>query len=137
MPCTHAEAPRRSILLIDDDELVAGSLRDHLLSKGWAVDVALEPDTAATYLRGAQYGVVVIDPYMTGGVHAAGTSLIADIRASQPGSSIIVLTGYGSLDLARSATADPSTLLLCKPQSVTDLSALIQRIPSTSSERSL
>ncbi|HEY2324195.1 MAG TPA: response regulator [Thermoanaerobaculia bacterium] len=137
MPYLNAEAPRRSILLIDDDELVAGSLRDHLLSKGWAVDVALEPDAAAGYLSGGQYGVVVIDPYMTGGVHAAGTSLLADIRASQPQSSIIVLTGYGSHDLARSASADPSTMLLSKPQSVTDLSALIQRIPSTSLERSL
>ena len=130
MPYTNAEAPRRTILLIDDDDLVAGSLRDYLLSKGWSVDVALEPDAAAGYLRGRQYGVVVVDPYMTGGLHAAGKSLLADIRASQPKTSIIVLTGYGSPDLARNVSADNSTLLLVKPQSVTHLSELI-------SERSL
>jgi DNA-binding NtrC family response regulator len=137
MPHTGAETPRHTILLIDDDDLVAGSLRDYLLSKGWVVDVALEPDAAAAHLRDRQYGVIVIDPYMTGGVHIADASLIGDIRASQPQSSIIVLTAYGSADLARSAAADASTLMLNKPQSVTDLSEMIQRIPSTSFERSL
>ena len=137
MPDTNAGTPRRTILLIDDDDLVAGSLRDYLVSKGWAVDVALEPAAATVYLRGRQYGVVLVDPYMTGGVHTPGASLIGDIRVSQPQSSIIVLTGYGTADLVRSASADPSTLLLSKPQSVTELSDLIHRIPSTSPERSL
>lgn len=137
MPQRNAETARRTILLIDDDDLVAGSLRDYLLSKGWAVDVALEPAAAAAYLRDREYGVVVVDPYMTGGVHTPGASLIGDIRASQPQSSIVVLTGYGTVDLARRASADSSTLLLSKPQSVTDLSELIQRIPSTFAERSL
>lgn len=137
MPYTNADVPRRTILLIDDDDLVAGSLRDYLISKGWVVDVAVDPDAAAAYLRGPQYRIILIDPYMTGRVHTAGKSLIEDIRASQPQSSIIVLTGYGSADLARSVSADRSTLLLSKPQSVTDLSELIHRIPSNSPERSL
>jgi DNA-binding response OmpR family regulator len=44
----NALLPKASmaILLIDDDELIAGSLRQVLASSGCDVDVALEPCTA-------------------------------------------------------------------------------------------
>jgi DNA-binding NtrC family response regulator len=124
----------RPILLIDDDELIAGSLRDYLLARGWDVHVALEPAAAVARMAERQYGIILVDPYLTGSIHSDNDVLIETIRTLQPRSSIIVLTGYGSSTILQAAAADESTTLLFKPQSILHLSDLIHRIPMSSSE---
>ena len=123
-----------SILLIDDDEFIAGSFRDYLLRRGWVVDVAVEATAAEELMVKRQYAVIVVDPYFTGSMHAGSDTLLATIRVRQPRSSIIVLTGYGAAGLLETASADASTTLLFKPQSVTSLSDLIERMPISSTE---
>jgi DNA-binding NtrC family response regulator len=134
-----APAPQApAILLIDDDELIAGSLRDYLVAKNLRVDVALDAASAAVLMSERQYGTIVVDPYLTGGVHSANASLVAHIRFLQPASRIIVLTGYGSSTLLHAAETDDATLLVFKPQSVPGLSELIHNIPARiPGERSL
>ena len=114
------------VLLIDDDELIAGSLRSYLVMSGCQVDVALEPSVADRFLERYAYGVVLIDPYLTGGVPGENGELLERICARQPGASIIVLTAYTSPALARAAAACKVTALLTKPQSVVFLKSLIR-----------
>jgi DNA-binding NtrC family response regulator len=112
------------VLLIDDDELIAGSLRQYLCRQGVDVDVAVEHDAATKMMRAQRYGVVVVDPYLTGGVHLEEQELIDSISSLQPAAEVIVVTGYGSPELAQRAT-DSKLSLLAKPQSVVALSELI------------
>lgn len=131
-------AERLPILLIDDDELIARSLRDYLVAKGLRVDVALEASSAAALMAGGDYGAVVVDPYLTGRLHCEEGSLVVTIRAMQPRSTIIVLTGYGSSALLHAAATDDDTIVVAKPQPVPVLSELIHSIPiRKTSERSL
>jgi DNA-binding NtrC family response regulator len=136
-PALPAERP--PILLIDDDELIARSLRDYLVAKGLHVDVALEPSSAGALMALRQYGAIVVDPYLTGGIHNnVETSLVGTIRSLQPHSTIVVLTGYGSPTLLHAAASDESTIVVSKPQSVTGLGELLHNIPiRKSNERSL
>ena len=90
---TNGPAP---ILLIDDDEFIAGSLRDYLRAQGVCVDVALELAAAETLMRGRRYGIIVVDPYLTGGVQRENAKLLRTIRGLQPGVPIMIVTGYGS-----------------------------------------
>ncbi|MGH7485905.1 MAG: hypothetical protein ACREMY_09945, partial [bacterium] len=55
----------QKILLIDDDELIAGSLRQYLCTQGWSVDVALEASTAESLMGERRYDVVLVDPFLT------------------------------------------------------------------------
>lgn len=112
------------VLLIDDDELVAGSLREYLVKNGRQVDVAVDIDASAGLMDERQYGVIVVDPYLTGRQHD-DDSLLHAIRASQPAASLIVLTAYGSPSLATSAERLHAAALLEKPQSVMFLSDVI------------
>ena len=115
---------RARVLLIDDDELIAGSLRQYLAREGCDVDVAVEHSAATTLMRSNHYGVVVVDPYLTGAVHKDDGEMLDDIAMLQPRASVIVVTGYGSPELTRMAgTAKLS--LLAKPQSVVALSEMI------------
>ena len=135
---TNTSSAQTRVLLIDDDELIAGSLRRYLLTQDFAVDVALEPASAARLMASSSYSVVVVDPYLTGEVVHATDALIETVRRLQPLASLIVLTGYSSPAVRLAATANGAAAVLSKPQSVTCLGDLIHNIPlHGSSERSV
>ena len=78
---TSTSPPRTRVLLIDDDELIAGSLRRYLLTQGCDVDVALEPASATKLMASSRYAVVVVDPYLTGEVVHASSALIPPFKS--------------------------------------------------------
>lgn len=122
--------PRRgAILLIDDDDFIAGSLRDYLTSSGWSVDVAVDAASAQERMTSTQYAVVLVDPYLTGALHAAHQPLLDRICEQQPSATIIVLTGYASPALTRDAARVAA--VLSKPQPVVALSNEILRTLET------
>jgi DNA-binding NtrC family response regulator len=108
----------KSILLIDDDDLIAGSLRQVLQMEGWEVDVAVDRPSSAALMTNRSYDLVLVDPYLTGGLHGEGGDLIAHVRTLQPEANLVVLTGYRSPDLDRSASDGRVSAILTKPQSV-------------------
>jgi ActR/RegA family two-component response regulator len=72
-----------------------------------------------------QYGVIVVDPYLTGHAHPRDHSVLETIRTLQPDAALIVLTAYGSPALAASAARLHASALLAKPQSVTSLNDFV------------
>ena len=127
----------KSILLIDDDDLIAGSLRQLLLSESCAVDVAVDSLTAREMMSKQPYDIVMADPYLTAGVHADGCGLIENIRTMQPGARLVILTGYSSPELARSAADGKISALLAKPQSIPFLSQFLVGMPQETIEPSI
>lgn len=121
----RAQGCHDRILLIDDDELVANSLRDYLVRGGSVVDVAPEAVSAARLMSASSYDVIVVDPYLTGAVHEGETRLLLSIRSMQPNAAMIVLTGYASPELAQLAGREGATAVLTKPQPVPALSAFV------------
>lgn len=113
------------VLLIDDDELVAGPLRHYLSVRGADVDVALDRRDAEARMQVTRYDVIVVDPYLTGAVHDDDAALLAAIGTLQPEASTIVLTAYTSPELARAATTRSVLSFLTKPQSVVSVADLV------------
>lgn len=113
------------ILLIDDDEFIAGSLRDYLTRLGWDVDVAVDPDSAQALIAVGEYSVVVIDPYFTGGVSIDHAALLQAVCSSLNHASVILVTAYGSPELSRIADECGVVSTLRKPQSVMALTRVI------------
>jgi DNA-binding NtrC family response regulator len=118
----NATAPTKAgkVLLIDDDELIAGCLRQYLALQGYDVDVAVEQVSATALMRVQPYQVIVVDPFLTGGVHQVSTALIDDITLLQPQAEVMVVTGYGSPELSQLAR-NARLSILHKPQSVVAL----------------
>jgi DNA-binding NtrC family response regulator len=127
----------KSILLIDDDDLIAGSLRQVLLSENCGVDVAVDAASARTMMTKQSYDIVMVDPYLTGGVHRDGCALVQGVLTLQPAASVIVLTGYSSPELAQSAADGKITALLTKPQPVPFLCQFLVGMPVDSIETSI
>jgi DNA-binding NtrC family response regulator len=127
----------KSILLIDDDDLIAGSLRHVLLSENCEVDVAVDSATARKMMARQGYDIVMVDPYLTGGVHGDGRDLINGVLTLQPAASVIVLTGYSSPELAQSAADGKIAALLTKPQPISFLCQFLVGMPVDSIETSI
>lgn len=113
-----SRAPR--VLLIDDDEVVIGSLRRYLAAQGSHVEIATDPTVAA-----GEFDVVVVDPYLTGARHDGAPSLIATARTSQPRASLFVLTAYPSNEINEIAAAHDVVAVLTKPQSIVYIADLV------------
>jgi DNA-binding NtrC family response regulator len=120
------DGTRQRTLLIDDDELISGSLRQYLVLQGCAVDVAVTPAASEGLMAVNRYSTVIVDPYLTGGIHHDSAELLDRVCALQPHASVIVLTAYSSEALASAAVRCRVTALLRKPQSVVDLERLIR-----------
>lgn len=122
---TDTGGARQRVLLIDDDESIAGSLYQYLLAQGCDVEVAVDSASAEVLMEARQYDVIVVDPYLTGGVLHEDGALLSLVRSRQPASALIVVTGYGSTTLTTSAAQERAIAVLTKPQSVVSLSELV------------
>lgn len=125
MKSASATERQRRVLLVDDDELIAGSLRAQLQTQGCFVAVADERIHAEELMRESSYDVVLVDPYHTGAMGDDSGALVDLVRQLQPRAYLIVLTEYASPLLARAATERGVAALLAKPQPVAVLSQFI------------
>jgi two-component system response regulator RegA len=137
MSASTPSCERQKVLLIDDDELIAGSLRQYLISQGCDVDVATEPRAAEDLMGERCYDVVMVDPYLTGGILREEDALVTAIRALQPSASLIILTGYASPALALIAGRERATALLTKPQSILFLGQFVAGASQSAASRAL
>ena len=124
-PTTNTLGAGPRVLLIDDDEVIAGSLRTYLSGNGCAVDIAADRGEAEGLMTANRYDVVVVDPYLTGAIHGDQDTLLTIVRTLQPAASKIVLTAYDTPELAQAVTDAGSARLLIKPQSVVSIGDIV------------
>jgi DNA-binding NtrC family response regulator len=111
--------------LIDDDDTVAGSLRQYLAMQGCDVHVAVDGESARAAMRSGAYDAIVVDPYLTGAIHGETDAFFSSIGELQPFAATIVLTAYPSPELSRAAAGCRPAAVLTKPQSVVYLGELV------------
>ncbi|HEX7828825.1 MAG TPA: response regulator [Thermoanaerobaculia bacterium] len=116
---------RLRVLLIDDDDVIAGSLRQYLATRDCDVTVAVDRDSAMLRVAAQEFDVIFVDPYLTGAVHDEHAALITAARSRQPHASLIVLTAYASREIAQAAREHRALAVLTKPQSVVFLGDLV------------
>lgn len=124
--------PAPTVLLIDDDEMIAESFRVLLEDRGFHVEVVRSVRAALTRLGGANVDVIFVDPFMSGAIPFVPSDSIAQLRRLQPHAKLVVLTWYGTSALEQSVRAVPPSELLQKPQSLTTLAAMVERAVSVS-----
>ena len=111
------------ILIVDDEELMTDSLRQHLVHDGYSVD------TAAT-------GAEAIERFDQGGHHLAicdlqlpdmdGLEVMRHIKDARPMTDVIVVTGYGTVPLAVEATKAGAFDFVQKPFDFEELQLKVQ-----------
>ncbi len=114
-----------SLLLVDDDRRVLESMADWLRSLGYRVDVAASYGTALAALeKKKNYEIVLTDIRLGDG---DGFDLLAWCRQNVPQTSVILLTGYGTVESAVEAIHAGAFDFLTKPLIDEELEMAIER----------
>lgn len=89
------------ILIIDDDEAIRKSLAFLLKRTGYEVETCSAPDDAVGLVRNNPYQLILMD--MNYGISTTGEegiALLRKVKVFQPDTPVILITAWGSIDLA-------------------------------------
>jgi len=118
------ERSRNRILVVDDDPLIRGSLYEMLKGQRYDVEMAADGAEAMDHLKRREFQLVLSDWKMP---QVDGLSLLAHIRGQYPDISVVLITGFGTINSAVEAIRQGAFDYLAKPIQPEELEAVIQR----------
>jgi two-component system response regulator RegA len=114
------DAEQRTLIVVDDDDTFRSQLLRALTRRGFAARGASNADEALALARDESPEMAVVDLRMPG---ASGLDLVRELKAIDPTTTIVVLTGYGSIATAVEAMRLGAAHYLSKPADVDDILA--------------
>lgn len=119
---------RQRILVVDDEEPILFAIRDYFEPLGWQVDCAQELEEAEALLSHIRYTLLIADLRLSGIHSNEGLELIRFVRERSPWTRVIVLTGYGSVEIEMEAVVRGVDAFLQKPQPLAALAEIAARL---------
>lgn len=115
--------PRR-LVIVEDDEAFARTLKRSFERRGYDVRVAHDPDELTALLADFRPGYAVVDLKLGG---ASGLVCVQQLRAADAAMRIVVLTGFASIATAVEAIKLGASYYLAKPSNTDDIEAAFGR----------
>ena len=119
------DSDRPTLLLVDDDEVFRGVLARALTRRGFAVTAAADVIEAEALAASQPPEYAVVDLKMPGD---SGLVLIEKLMALDPGTRIVMLTGYASIATAVEAIKLGATHYLAKPADADEIVAALHKV---------
>jgi DNA-binding NtrC family response regulator len=116
-------AARPRILVVDDEENIRLTLAAILEQEGYVVDVAASQSEALVQIETSIYDAVVTDLRLGDG---DGLSIADALQGVAPGTPVIIITGYASLESAMRAVQQRVYQYLTKPSDLDQLKVAIR-----------
>lgn len=116
--------PGQKILIVDDDETVADSLRLVLRDAGFEVKTAPSFAAATAILENTVFDLVITDLRLA---DASGIELTKHVKKTVPDTEVILMTAYGSLDVTIEAIKAGAYYYLEKPYTRDRVLTLVDR----------
>ena len=114
------------ILILDDDPSVARIMQTALSHKDFMIDVMAEPTQMEAQLQTRPYHIVILD-YIIPGLESE--KVLGWVREYQPTASIIVVTGYPTIDSAINCLRAGTFDYLTKPFQIDAIAARGDALP--------
>lgn len=120
-------APKRHVLVFDDNDAILKLVQEILADEGYAVTVAATPDEARGALGGQHVDLALVD------VAGYGSELVRDLRKHDPALPIFLFTALGIREANTALRSLPyeGIGLILKPFDTDDLLATIRQALST------
>jgi DNA-binding NtrC family response regulator len=113
-----------SILILDDEAAVRTSFALYLAKKGFAVTEAGSLAEARAAMMSQSVDGLLLDVRLPDG---SGLDWIREVRESQPGTAIVVMTGIGDIPMAVQAMREGADHFVTKPVNMTDLEVFLRK----------
>lgn len=111
------ELVRRSILVVDDEEIIRSFLFE-VLSEDYDVSLACDGDEAIEQLREKRYDVIITDLKMP---RVSGEEVVKFACDNDARSRVIVISGFSSLYTVSQSINNGACAFLSKPFSIKEL----------------
>lgn len=121
--------PARSLLIVEDDERLRDRLERALRERGYETRTAHDYDSALRAAREDSPEYVLVDLRMPGS--QTGLDVIREVKAIDPATVVVVLTGYGSIATAMEAVRLGAAHYLTKPADIDDIVKAFARSPES------
>jgi DNA-binding response OmpR family regulator len=112
------------ILILDDDPAVGRVIQSALARKDFTIEAVSDPQLMEARLQEKPYHIVILD-YVIPGLESE--QLLGWVRTHQPDASIIVVTGFPSIDSALNCLRAGTFDYLTKPFQVNQLQKVVMR----------
>lgn len=112
------------ILIVDDEEIVGKRLGPALERSGYRVEVLQSGEAAIERLRQKHFDIVVSDIRMD---EVDGLDVLEAAQQSSPGTQVILMTGYATMEVAREALVKGAFEFIAKPFQPKELRKLIEK----------
>jgi len=110
------------ILVVDDEEEIREGLELLLSSEGYHVTGAGDGDAGLALLQERPFDLLLLDVNLPG---RNGLELLKEVKARTPELAVILVTAYGSIDMARAAFKSGAADYITKPWSNDELLAQV------------
>jgi DNA-binding NtrC family response regulator len=114
--------PRGSILVVDDEAEIREGLQELLSSENFDVTVAETGEAGLRKLEDRPFDLMLLDVSLP---DRNGIELLREIRSRDPYLSVILITAFGSIDMARAAFKSGAQDYITKPWSNDELVAQV------------
>lgn len=102
-PDDNSEPETHRVLIVDDEPAICFAYRKLLESERFGVDICESVDVALALLQRNEYFAVVSDVRFVGSGNEDGVYFVSVVRKEQPLAKVILVTGYGSVELEKTA----------------------------------
>jgi two-component system, response regulator RegA len=113
--------PAHSLLIVEDDDRLSERLARALRERGYETRVAHDYESAIRSAREDSPEYLLVDLRMAG--INSGLDVLRDVKALDPATIVVVLTGYGSIATAIEAVRLGAAHYLTKPADVDEIVA--------------
>lgn len=117
------EAPK-TLLIVDDDASMVAWLEEELGERGYAVHGVTSGGAALLALQNSAYDVVISDVEMP---EMRGPVLLAEILARRPAQQVLLMTAFGSIELAVESVRSGASDFIAKPFLIQALVLAVER----------
>jgi DNA-binding NtrC family response regulator len=114
--------PKRKVLVLDDEPIVCERLKPALEKIGFTVETYTESQQAIDRLAHERFDVVVTDVKMQG---PDGIDVLRFTTEHQPGTKVVIITGFATVETAREAMRGGAVDFIAKPFKISQLRDLI------------
>jgi Nif-specific regulatory protein len=113
------------ILIVDDEKGSRETLGDILREEGYAVTVAGDADQALEQVEAGSFDIALLDIRLPG---MDGVELLGRIRRMSPGTSVIMITAYATVENSIEALNLGAWSYLTKPLNIDEVKIQIRRV---------
>jgi len=115
---------KTSVCILDDEPIVGDRLKPELEDDGYEVEIFTDSASALKRVQERCFDIFVTDLKMEG---VDGIGFLERVKKQCPGSEVIVITGYGTLETARESLIKGAYDFIPKPFRIKEIRSAVKR----------